>query len=109
MNTQIFKGRDGWEATTNIDLDGGQTAQITTCKRYNGKIETHVSVGTIKRDANFTSFTHAIFSDYSKCFASDKMRCTDKSVNAQHQFVLNSWETIKADIVVFYKNKSIAA
>ena len=109
MNTRIFKGRDGWEAETKIDLDDGRSAKITTCKRHNGKVETFVTVGVSGSDCGFTTFTHAIFSDFCKCFAAEKIRCTDKIVTAQHQFVLESWETIKADIAAFYKDKPLAA
>ena len=49
MKTHIQKGRDGWKATSRIELDNGRVLTIQTSKGAYGGLTTWASVAEIGR------------------------------------------------------------
>jgi hypothetical protein len=104
--TRFWKGRDGWAGKTTIPLDDGSAreVQISTWKGQRGGVSTSVTVHT--REGAFVS--HKLFSDYSKRWALDDVRVTEKAVTTQHNRVLALKADILADVAEFYA-KRVAA
>lgn len=101
-NTQIYKGRDGWRAKTEMDLPGitlnegmiGETTKqgmltISTSKTSRG-LETGASVAF--RDGRF--MTHRLYQDFNARFAASDSRCTEKAIRTMHDAALAKLPTI---------------
>lgn len=102
FNTYISKDRYGkWNARTTMMLADKRELLVTTYKNSRGALATYVSVGTVERGF----VTHKLYQDYSKCFAADPIRCTEKNVSMQHRLVLGKLDAILDDVTRHYNNE----
>ena len=107
--TRISKGREGWEAHTNVPLEGDTIAEgdrflkVSTYKGSKGLVTT-VTCCT-KTDVGYV---FAMYQDYMKTVMQSKTRCTEKSVEVQHTAVLNDMDFILSDVRIHYM-KEVAA
>ena len=101
---KLSKGRDGYQATTNIQLDEEKQLQILTMKRWGGRL---ITTGNVMiKEGNF--LTHKMYGDYSSNIEDETVpRITSKVVIAQHEKALTKVEMIKEAIEGFYKQKEI--
>ena len=84
METLVRKGRDGWEAKSEIQLDNDRVLSIRTSKGSYGGLTTWASVSV--RDGDFLS--HRLFQDFSKnIIKTNPSRVTAKVVEAQHALI----------------------
>lgn len=107
MTTRINKGRDGWQAKTEIDLPGliltdrEKTKQgvltISTRKTSRG-LETGISVAF--RDGMF--MTHRLYEDFNARYAASAARCTEKAIRTMHDEALAKLETLKDHAYAHY-------
>lgn len=99
MNTRIYRDmRKNGHAATVIPLHDNRELRISTWKNDRGQLVSFASVG--KREG--ASYTHALYSDYSKHIIVEKTRCTEKNVAAQHQRALDMLPTIQAEVQKHY-------
>ena len=98
-NTRIYKGRDGWQAKTEIDLEGVTLTEgdkvkqgvltISTRKTPRG-LESSASVAF--RDGMF--MTHRLYQDFTARMAASDVRCTEKAIRTMHDAALAKLPTI---------------
>jgi ribosomal protein L3 len=97
--TRIYRDfRKNWRAATSIDLEDARVLRIETSKNDSGYVTTLATVHKRERD----TLIHAMFADYSKYLAKEKIRATDKAITAQHDKVLADLPTIMADVTRHY-------
>lgn len=100
LNTRTRRDiRGRLSVETRITLDGNRRLEIDTYKSESGPVVTYATVFHLKDDG---SKIHAIFKDYSKTFAKEKIRATEKALRAQHDTVLTGIDTILADVTRHY-------
>ncbi len=112
MITSMQKGRDGWNAQTDIELeplgpmepDAKRILRIQTSKARCG-ISTRASVW--KLDGRGTMST-VLFGDFSKTVAVESSRCTEKSVKTLHDTALASKVDLLAQVKAYYGVKNAA-
>jgi hypothetical protein len=112
MNTKIIKhDREGWIANTAEDIQiHGVTARlrVTTSKNHNKHLTTYATIGWPRDDGRFTSVLHRLGfgageGDFSKLLQRDTaVRCTEKTVTAQHAKATAVWDTLKQLAADFY-------
>ena len=90
-----------WEVVDEIDLPDDRVLRIYTSRRSSGFLSTTATVGRL--EGGFFSFM--MFQDYSKTVSSEKVRCTQKTVEAHHAAAMVGIEKIKADVAAFYTKK----
>lgn len=105
--TNMRKGRDGWEAKTEMPLPGLTLTEgdkvkpailtISTSKTSRG-LETGCSVAF--RDDMF--MTHRLYEDFNARFAAKDTRCTEKAIREMHDAALAKLDTIKAAALAHY-------
>ena len=98
MNTATYKSHYGWKSETAIDIGNCQEIRIVTMKRFGGALVTNAQCVRVEGDM----ISHMLFSDFSKSYKNVVVRCTEKTVLAQHTEVLDQIEQIKADCAAFY-------
>lgn len=102
MHTTVEKGRNGWEAKTEIPLDGitredhtgtcPAILTIRTSKPSRGGVVTHCSVAF--RSGAFMS--HRLHEDYSQRYDYDpNARCTEKAIKTAHDTALADFDRIE--------------
>lgn len=84
--THIAKGRDGWEAKTDIELGNSRIVRLSTSKGGKG-IHTRAQVWKLGNDG---SMSFEMFGDYSKVIQQEAKRCTEKSITDLHAEVLRT-------------------
>ncbi len=101
LKTRIVKSWNGWEGRT-TRTEKGQTFEITTLKRYNGKIITVATKVEQSISGGFLTTAHGMNDDF---FAMDhgKIRATEKAISEAHfkglaAFDLKIEETPEAEI-----------
>ena len=100
--TSTSKNQNGWQCRTDIKFGHDRLLRITTRKSLRGGLYTNGTVYTL----GVSSMCTEILGDFSKNFASDEfIRCTEKSVAALHQSVLNNLAAIKTEVAAFYLAK----
>ena len=87
---------------TRVPLEGNRRLEIDTSKTSSGYITTHAYVCHLKEDG---AKVHALFQDYSKCFAKEKIRATENALKAQHKIATDQIDTILADVERHYTNQ----
>ena len=98
MDGVLYKGRNGWQMETCFPLPGGRELSFSTSKRHDGTLCTTASVS--KLEGSFRTFV--MFQDYSKIIRREKVRCTDKTVQAQHLDALKDKDIIMAEVKAQY-------
>jgi hypothetical protein len=105
LETRMNKGRDGWQAKTEIPLDGititdGDKVKagiltISTRKHSLGGLSTGCSVAF--RDGNF--MTHRVYTDFNANYTRDpNARCTEKAIERMHGEALADIATIESAV-----------
>ena len=98
MDSVLVKGRNGWQMETCFALPGDRELSFLTSKRHDGFLCTTASVS--KRDGMFRTFV--MFQDYMKTIRREKVRCTEKTVQAQHLDALKDKDAIMAEVKAQY-------
>lgn len=101
MNTQISKGRDGWEAKTTIDMGADDRVLIVSTHKTTGGMVTSATVNT--KDGDFLVWD--MFGDFNKRTLYKGARCTEKTVRELHQLALDGIEQTMAAAVAHYAAK----
>jgi hypothetical protein len=105
LETRMNKGRDGWQAKTEIPLEGisitdGDKVKpailtISTRKHSRGGLSTGCSVAF--RDGNF--MTHRVYTDFNVAYTRDpNARCTEKAIERMHSEALADIATIESAV-----------
>lgn len=98
MDGVLVKGRSGWQVETCFPLPDGRELSFSTSKRHDGTLCTTASVS--KRDGLRRTFL--MFQDYMKTIRREKVRCTDKTVQAQHLDALKDKDAVMAEVKAQY-------
>ena len=98
MDGVLFKGRSGWQVETCFPLPDGRELSFSTSKRTDGWLCTTATVS--KRDGVYRTFK--MFQDYMKTIRREKVRCTDKTVQAQHLDALKDKDIVMAEVKAQY-------
>ena len=98
MDGVLVKGRSGWQVETCFPLPDGRELSFSTSKRHDGLLCTAASVS--KRDGVCRNFV--MFQDYWKTIRREKVRCTDKTVQAQHLDALKDKDIVMAEVKAQY-------
>ena len=108
IQTRVYRGIGGLiNAETDYPLDdspAGETRILSlhTMKRYNGRLETTAKVYTV--DGAWRM--HEPFSAFSGVIESDKVRVTERMVEAQHARAKAKITEIKEAVRGFYKQQA---
>lgn len=108
-NVNLTRGRDGWEAKTDVPLDflpGNRVLAIHTSKSGRGGVSANGTVMTIEKDtgSGYSGRSFILFQDFSKTLAFDRtVRTTEKTVSAIHAQALAALPDTLAAIRAHYK------
>jgi len=105
---KLYKSIYGWKSISYFDMDEigeKKFLEVCTMKRHNGEISTFASVNTRTE----MGYTHMLFQDFNKCYLSEKIRCTEKSVKMQHEKVLEMLDFIKSKAKEHYLKDEVYA
>lgn len=103
MNFTLTKGRDGWQAETQVPLFGRKILTIDTRKGSRG-LRTSITGVTLADDGRST--TWMMFGDFSeKIDALPGTRCTEKTVREAHTAALLHVDALKVRATEFYAAK----
>lgn len=93
MKTQIYKGRDGWQANSMTEIDeNGQAWQITTYKRKSG-----VECYAIKGQLSNGCFSYDMFGAKRLDLAKTDGQCNELRVRATHEAGLIEFQRIMSE------------
>lgn len=113
VETRIFRDRDGWNATSTLDLADNRMLQIRTYKSSAGA--SLCSRGTVHTKMEGGGLRHIMGfgtpgGDFSEDLAVSKpARVTEKVVAAQHESVLKALPSVLAAVEAHYaKNPALA-
>lgn len=98
MDSVLVKGRNGWQMETCFPLPDGRELSFRTSRRHDGFLCTTASVS--KRDGMFRTFV--MCQDYWKTIRAERVRCTEKNVQAQHLDVLDHKDSTMAEVKAQY-------
>ena len=98
MDSVLINSSNGWQMETCFPLPDGREISFRTSKRHDGLLCTTASV--IKRDGMFRKFV--MFQDYMKTVRCERVRCTEKNVQAQHLDVLKYRDAIMDEVEAHY-------
>lgn len=104
IETRIFRDRDGWNASSGMDLDGNQLLTIRTYKATNGVLRTYASVCTkVEGGTRHIMGFGASGGDCSETLAASKpARVTEKVIAAQHESVLKKLPDVLLAVKAHY-------
>ncbi len=98
MDDTLVKGLRGWEAETCLPLPDGRELSFSTRKWRDGSLCTTARVS--KRDGLGRTFV--LFQDYLKTIRREEVRCTAKTVQAQHLDALKDKDIVMAEVKAKY-------
>jgi len=98
MDGVLVKGRSGWQVETCFPLPDGRELSFSTSKRHDGSLCTTASV--LWRVG--LCHTFVMFQDYMKTIRREKVRCTYKTVQAQHLDALKDKDIVMAEVKAQY-------
>lgn len=98
MDGVLVKGRSGWQVETCFPLPGGRELSFSTSKRHDGTLCTTASVSKVHGLCR----TFVMFQDYMETIRREKVRCTAKTVQAQHLDALKDKDAIMAEVKAQY-------
>lgn len=104
MTYDTFMCRDyrkAWKSETRVRLGDGWQLDLLTRKNDRGELVTSASIGRVERGC----VTHRMYADYSRQVFRRTARCTEKSVQLQHNEALALMETIFADVRAHYDER----
>ena len=87
-----------WTSKSQMDLPDNWILQINTSKTSNGTLVTTATVHKVEG----ASMTFRMFQDYSKRIVSEKIRCTEKNVIAQHNAGLAQLDQVLLEVNAKY-------
>lgn len=93
-----------WTSKSQMDLQDNWVLQIHTSKVSNGLLVTTATVLKVEG----VLMTHRMFTDYSKRIASEKIRCTEKNVIAQHTAALAILDQVLLEVNAQYNFEKTA-
>jgi len=93
-----------WTSKSQMDLPNSWVLQISTSKTSNGLLVTTATVHKLEGN----SMTFRMFQDYSKRIVSEKIRCTEKNVIAQHTAALAQLDQILLEVNAKYNFEQTA-
>lgn len=97
------KGREGWEAESEIPLIGRRVLKVHTRKTSRGL---RCSASAVELSADGRSYTWVMFGDFGEKLADNPTaRCTEKTVKEMHAAALVDIEAVKARALAFYAAK----
>lgn len=102
MDTNISKGREGWEAKTTVDMGAAKRVLIVTTGKTTGGMVTRAVVNTDNGDG---FLVWEMFGDFSARTFYKGARCTEKTVRELHQLALDGIEQTMAAAVAHYAAK----
>ena len=94
MDGVLVKGRSGWQVETCFPLPDGRELSFSTSKHHDGSLCTTASVSKRR--------TFLMFQDYMKTIRREKVRCTNKTVQAQHLDALKDKDIVMAEVKAQY-------
>ena len=98
MDGVLVKGRSGWQVETCFPLPDGRELSFSTSKRPDGSLCTTASVSRIEGLGRI----FVMFQDYMKTIRREKVRCTAKTVQAQHLDALEDKDIVMAEVKAQY-------
>lgn len=116
-STTIGQGRDGWEATTAIELGESRVLTVETSKSYKGGVQTIAKVSTRERGC----LTHRMCLslgggpidkgdyDFRENITAPAGRVTEKAVRTQHAAALVGAAALVARAIAHYATDSAPA
>lgn len=105
MNTVTLKDYYGsWISKSQIDLPDNWALQIHTGKVSTGMLVTSATVHKVEGN----SMKHRVYQDYSKRIVSEKIRCTEKNVVAQHAAALAKLDQVMLEVNAQYNFEKTA-
>lgn len=102
MSTCIGKGREGWEAKTELPMGTKNRVLVIHTHKTTGGMVTSTQIMT--EDKGYMSFM--MFGDFSKRTMFKGARCTEKTVNELHQLALNVSDITMNEAAIFYAKKN---
>lgn len=105
MTTRIYKGRDGWQARTEINLNTKDRVLVITTSKGSRGLSTHSMVNTKVR--GFLQWE--LYGDFSKSTPYPGVRCTEKTVRELHQQALDAQAAVIAEAAAHYVKKEAKA
>ena len=105
MDGVLVKGRSGWQVETCFPLPDDRELSFSTSKRHDGslcttaRVSKSVGVGRI----------FVMFQDYTKTIRREKVRCTAKTVQAQHLDALKDKAIVMAEVKAQYYHEGEAS
>jgi len=81
---KVYKGRDGWQAKTEVKDVKGYDWEISTFKTGRGTLVTTAQAGKYKDQQGYSSFTYLIFGDPRVNLMEVRERCTENTINNLH-------------------------
>jgi len=98
METRIYKGHDGFQATTNVKVEGTPFHLKISTRKINKQLATTASCHV----CNGNSETHRIYQDYYQRLLTDAVRVTEKAVTTQHHEALGQIDRILGMVREYY-------
>lgn len=108
FNTSVHNSTHGGKmAETLVPASHGRHLNIVTMKRYSGALSTTITGVTVDLDngRGFAGYSYMMYQDYCKNPVSERVRCTEKAVRAQHQAILDNIQAYLDEAEEFYKAK----
>lgn len=97
--------RGHWEAKDEIELGADRVLVVSTHKVSSGQLVTTATVH--KHDGGFLS--HMMFSDFSQRMMTADVRCSEKTVTAQHIECMMKLDELKSAVTAWYAKDAVTA
>ena len=98
MDGVLVKGRSGWQVETCFPLPDGRELSFSTRKHRDGSLCTTASVSELVGLGRISM----MFQDYMKTIRREHVRCTAKTVQAQHLDALKDKDIVMAEVKAQY-------
>lgn len=102
MTTRISKGRNGWEARTEIPMGVKNRILAISTYKTTGGVVTQTTVFTDMGDGGMS---YDLFGGFSKRMVFKGLRCTERTVKELHQQALNVSNQLMSEAAAFYEKK----
>ncbi len=102
-DSKISKGRDGWEAVAEVELDSERWLRVGTHKTQGGIV---TNIQAIRLD-DHDCYSFVLFQDYNARVMNKGARCTEKTISSLHNAVMDTIEGYRALALEFYAAKAV--